>query len=228
MISESLQIITTRDGSHTIFVPCISEHYHSIFGAVRESTHIFIQAGFNFLSDRKSFSVFEIGFGTGLNALLTYVAAAKKRNKIIYHAIEKHPLDNRLLHDLNYTNFISDRKKSGNAFKLMHQAAWNTYVSIDPCFTIHKIKDDFLTYSPSFHYDVVYFDAFAPAKQPEMWRKENFNKIYHMLNPEGILVSYCVQGQVKRDLKTTGFHVEILHGPQGKRHMLRARKSVSG
>lgn len=228
MMSESLQLIITRDGSHTVFVPHLNEHYHSTFGAMRESMHIFIQEGFNCMGDRKSFSVFEIGFGTGLNALLTYAAAVKKKNSITYHAIEKHPLDNRVIHDLNYTNLISDRKKSGNAFKQIHQAAWDTYVSIDPCFTIHKIKADFLTYIPAFHYDVVYYDAFGPAKQPEMWRKENFNKIHRMLNPEGILVTYCVQGQVKRNLKATGFHVEILPGPAGKRHMLRARKSASG
>ncbi len=222
-MSESLQLITTRDGSHTIYVPRLNEHYHSTFGAANESTHIFIQAGFNCMGDRKSFSVFEIGFGTGLNALLTY-AACKNKNNIIYHAIEKHPLDNQLLHELNYTNYIFDRKMSVNAFKQIHQASWDTYVSINPCFTIHKIKADFLTYIPDFHYDVVYFDAFAPAKQPEMWRRKNFNKIYRMLNPRGILVTYCVQGQVKRNLRASGFHVEILPGPQGKRHILRARK----
>ena len=223
-MSEPLQLITTGDGSNTIFVPWLNEHYHSVYGAITESMHVFVEAGFNFLRECKSVSVFEIGFGTGLNALLTFEAAARRKTNTLYHTIEEHPLDKKLYMLLNYADLLPGPATTAEAFQKIHEATWDSYVSVGSGFTLHKIKSDFLTYNPVFHYDIVYFDAFAPAKQPEMWRKEHFKKLYQMLNPGGLLVTYCVQGQVKRNLKASGFYVETLPGPPGKREILRAWK----
>ncbi|MBN1158134.1 MAG: tRNA (5-methylaminomethyl-2-thiouridine)(34)-methyltransferase MnmD [Bacteroidales bacterium] len=222
--SGPLRIIMTADGSHTIFVPHLNESYHSTFGALTESMHVFIREGFHRLNGYESVSVFEIGFGTGLNALLTYLEAAKGRINICYHAIENQPLKSGIVDLLNYPDLLPGREVTAEIFDKMHRAAWDSYVPIGPGFTLHKIKADLSTYDPVFRSHIVYFDAFAPARQPEMWRKENFQKISNIMHPGGILVTYCVQGAVKRNLKATGFQVEILPGPPGKRHILRAMK----
>ncbi|MBN2481984.1 MAG: tRNA (5-methylaminomethyl-2-thiouridine)(34)-methyltransferase MnmD [Bacteroidales bacterium] len=222
-MSEPLHIRTTADGSHTVFFSQLNEHYHSTFGALTESMHVFIRAGFDCLSGYKAVTVFEVGFGTGLNALLTLIATAKNNCTTVYHTIEDHPLDEKLIHLLNYADLLPGRT-TVEIFHKLHRAPWDSCVHIDKRFILHKIKADFLVFNPGFHYDIVYFDAFAPAKQPEMWRKDNFEKIYTMLNPGGILVTYCVQGEVKRNIKATGFQLETLPGPPGKREMLRAKK----
>ena len=142
-----------------------------------------------------------------------------------YHAVEKHPMDLELIRRLNYAEMLPGSAYAGDIFLSLHQAPWEKLVPVSPRFKLHKARSDFAVFQPHFKYDVVYFDAFAPEKQPEMWQIEHFRNIFGMLNPAGLLVTYCVKGQVKRNLREAGFLVEVLQGPPGKRHMLRARKS---
>lgn len=223
-MSEALQIVQTDDGSSTVFVPFLNEHYHSRYGALAESLHIFIHEGFNSLGKRQVVSVFEVGFGTGLNALLTCMEAERQSIQVIYHTVEKYPLDKEIIRKLNYPDMICETGLTEHVFSGIHQAAWGRTVPITPRFTLLKVKADFAVFQPDYHYDLVYFDAFAPEKQPEMWRPEHFTRIYKKMNYKGVLVTYCVKGQVKRDLREAGFIVEVLPGPPGKRHMTRARK----
>jgi len=220
-MKSSFQLVTTGDGSHTLFVPHLNEHYHSKFGALSESLFIFINAGLKSVSGLSEISVFEIGFGTGLNAMLTLDFALENNKRINYHTIEQHPLDESIITSLNYAG------KPGMAsqyFLEIHKASWNEYIPITPKFMLHKILADFTSFEPGFRYDVIYFDAFAPDKQPEMWKPQLFVILASQLNPGGVLVTYCVKGEVKRALRNAGLTVQILPGPAGKRHILRAVK----
>lgn len=212
----------TDDGSATLFVPELNEHYHSVKGARTESQHIFIDMGLNASSATEP-RVLEIGFGTGLNALLTLEAAEKNRQKIHYTGVELYPLAWETIGQLGYSDHP--------LFKEIHTAPWEVDTPITPYFTLRKIQEDAtaLTHHSSLTtdhcYDVVYFDAFAPEKQPEMWSQELFSKIYVILEKGGILTTYCAKGVVRRMLQSTGFIVERLSGPPGgKREILRAQK----
>ena len=215
------ELIITSDGSHTIFVPELNEHYHSVYGAVQESTIIFIKNGFeNCKAD--PLNILEVGFGTGLNALLTAVQCWKGTRSVNYTSIEKNPLDEKIISSLNHHNFAGEHGRE--IFDLIHSAPWNIRVNICTNFTLKKVETDFTTDPPSDRYDLIYFDAFAPDKQPEMWTQEMFSGIAAVTNENGILVTYSAKGEVKRNLKACGFDVTLLPGPPGKRQMIRAVK----
>ena len=214
----------TADGSNTLFVPELDEHYHSVKGALTESQHIFIQMGLNH-SQAESPHVLEIGFGTGLNAFLTLLEAEKQQRKVCFTSIERYPLKEDIVRELGYPEIIAPEKSE--KFYALHTAPWNQFVEISPCFTLHKIEGDFTHFDFQSHYDVVYFDAFAPEKQPEMWSQPLFDRLYRQMNPGGILTTYCAKGVVRRMLQAAGFTVERLPGPPGgKREILRANKEI--
>jgi tRNA U34 5-methylaminomethyl-2-thiouridine-forming methyltransferase MnmC len=222
-MNNSFQTVMTGDGSYTLYIPDLNEYYHSKFGAVNESLHIFINAGIKNCKGTGDISVYEAGFGTGLNALLTLQFANDSGRKVIYHAIEKYPLSEDVAVGLNYATSLP----FDGYFRHMHSSPWNEYTAIAGNFILHKIQADLAAYMPDFSYDIIYFDAFAPEKQPYLWEYEIFERLAGRLNEGGMLVTYCVKGDVKRALRKTGLNVEILPGPPGKRHMLRAVKPYS-
>jgi tRNA U34 5-methylaminomethyl-2-thiouridine-forming methyltransferase MnmC len=207
----------TADGSHTLFLPEMNEHYHSTNGAIQETKHVYIEAGLN-QCRKAEIQVLELGFGTGLNALLTAVEAEKRGIKVSYTGLEKFPLPQEIILQLNYSE--TDK----NLFQLIHQAVWGNPSAISPYFQLTKIQTDFLAFDFSNSYDVVYYDAFAPDKQPEVWSQELFGKIFSAINPGGILTTYSAKGNIRRMMQQTGFVVERIPGPPGKREMLRGKK----
>lgn len=217
-----MELEKTADGSYTLFVPELDEHYHSVKGALTESEHIFINMGLKH-SSAKEPNILEIGFGTGLNAFLTSLEAKKENRNIRYTTIEKYPLEMDIIKHLDYPELIAPTEKE--MFYSIHTAEWNTPQKISENFIIEKIKGDFTNFKFRKGYDIIYFDAFAPEKQPEMWSQEFFNNLYDVLNNNGILTTYCAKGSVRRMLKEAGFSVERLAGPPGgKREILRGTK----
>lgn len=217
-----MELEQTADGSHTLYVPELDEHYHSVKGALTESQHIFIEMGLKH-SPATEPRILEIGLGTGLNAFLTLLTAEETRRKVHYTGIERFPLTAETVHRLNYPSMIGKGHEA--AYYAIHQAAWETDCALSPYFTLHKIKGDFTHYDFAKGYDIIYFDAFAPEKQPEMWKQPLFDTLYNVLNDEGILTTYCAKGAVRRMLQAAGFTVERLPGPpRGKREILRATK----
>ncbi|HEX2395467.1 MAG TPA: tRNA (5-methylaminomethyl-2-thiouridine)(34)-methyltransferase MnmD [Bacteroidales bacterium] len=218
-----MNIIITGDGSHTILVPGLNEHYHSTFGAITESKHIFLNTGLKKFTGRTRITIFEVGFGTGLNAFLTCIEAKKLSLSVEYHSLEKYPLEPAFALSLNYPSMI-DSASANNLFRQLHSTPWDEAICINENFKLHKIKADLTEYEHKKNYDLVYFDAFGPDKQPELWTAEIFTKIYRSLNKGSMLVTYSVKGEVRRALSSAGFIVEKLPGPEGKREILRAVK----
>jgi len=218
-----LTIKKTADGSHTLFVPALDEHYHSINGALTESKHVFIENGLNLFGEKKAISILEIGFGTGLNALLTYVEAKRRDLRIHYTAIERYPLKKEYIERLNFPDLIETETPF---FHFLHDCDWEKDVIIDAHFTLHKIENDLTKHRFNRKFDLIYFDAFAPDKQPEMWTPEIFTHLFEQTNEKGILTTYCAKGSVRRMLQTAGYTTERLPGPPGKREMLRGRKNI--
>ena len=227
---EKNKLIITADGSHTIYVPNLNEHYHSVNGAIQEAKHVYIEAGLNQCT-LPAISVLEIGFGTGLDALLTCMEADKRNIQIKYTGIEKHPLPEEIHSQLNYPGYFEgefiDHTRIETLFRKIHQATWGEWLAITPLFSANKIETDIRTYTLPDAYDVVYYDAFGPDKQPEVWSQEIFDKLFAAMNPEGILTTYCAKGEVRRMLLRAGFSTERIPGPPGKRQMLRAKKMKS-
>jgi tRNA U34 5-methylaminomethyl-2-thiouridine-forming methyltransferase MnmC len=213
------EIITTLDGSHTLYISEMDEHYHSTNGAIDESLHVFVRAGFDYCLKTEPI-VFEVGFGTGLNALLTALRSEEKRIRTTYITIEKYPLDDSVLSALNYPAIAGG--KADTLFSSIHQGSWNEMVTITEWFKILKIEADLCTYEPSVKADIIYFDAFAPSKQPEMWIPDVIQKIARLVSRGGIFVTYSAKGEVRRMLQSNGFRVELLPGAKGKREMIRA------
>ena len=217
-----MNIEPTADGSNTLFVPELNEHYHSIKGALTESEHIFIRMGLEH-HPSPSPRVLEIGFGTGLNAFLTLLYADKTQRTVHYTSLERYPVAPELISHLGYPKRICPERAVD--FYALHRAAWEEDIPLTPYFTLHKVQTDFTTYDFPDAYDVIYFDAFAPEKQPEMWTQDLFARLYHSLRPGGILTTYCAKGIVRRTLQAVEFTVERLPGPpEGKREILRASK----
>lgn len=231
----------TADGSATLFVPELDEHYHSVKGALTESSHIFIDMGLK-TSAAPSPRILEIGFGTGLNALLTLIEAEKSGRQVHYTGIELYPLPWETVEKLGYTNeeqSTISNEQAAQWMKALHTSPWGEDVRITPHFTLRKIQGDFTSmecpspiadHSPSIAdhsplFSLIYFDAFAPEKQPEMWTQELFDRLYVMMEKDEILTTYCAKGVVRRMLQAAGFTVERLPGPPGgKREILRAKK----
>lgn len=221
---DALKLVVTNDGSNSIFSEKFNQQYHSLHGALQESMHVFINAGLHFKqTTTKEISILEIGFGTGLNALLTLNEAAKSSTKINFTTIEKYPLDNDIIEHLNYGSIIL-MDNSSAFFNQIHTCNWNVIHEINNLFSIKKLKTDFEEIDFINEFDIIYFDAFAPNAQPELWTISMFEKMYDALKTNGILVTYCAKGEVKRNLKVAGFQIESLPGPVGKREMTRAIK----
>jgi tRNA U34 5-methylaminomethyl-2-thiouridine-forming methyltransferase MnmC len=224
-VLQSPQIVKTADGSDTIYLPELDETYHSIFGAVQEAQHIFISNGIAMVK-KQEVTVLEIGFGTGLNALLTARFATENQMKIEYNCIEKFPLERELILQLNYAGHTSHNEL---LFQKIHEAEWEKSIQINPNFTIKKIHDDILR--PEIQIgrgiDIIYFDAFSPSKQSEIWDEKVFKLLFETLNINGLLVTYSSAGLVKRALRSAGFKVKRLNGPPGKHHILLATKEIA-
>jgi len=224
-LEKEIILKTTGDGSFTLYVPDLDEHYHSMNGAVQESQHVYIAVGLshyirtNYTINKglhTEIKVLEFGFGTGLNAYLTALEAEKQKIKIRYVAIEKSPLPQEITSQLNYS------PENPLLFQEMHQSGWGIPVSIKPYFILQKLAIDFYAFDFPDRYDVVYYDAFAPDKQPEVWSHKLFNKLFSSMNPGGILTTYCAKGNIRRMMQEAGFTVERIPGAAGKREMLRA------
>jgi len=215
------KLILTQDGSHTLYVPGMDEHYHSRFGALTESKHIFINAGLASLPPGE-ISVLEVGFGTGLNALLTALHAGREKIRVSYTTLEKYPLDPSLVSLLNYGTLTGEG--GGELLRAIHKAPWNTLMAITEWFALEKRQTDLTAEAPSGVYDLVYFDAFGPDKQPEIWSAEVFSKISDVSSPGTVFVTYSAKGALKRMLRSKGFEVNLLPGPPGKRCITRAVK----
>jgi len=218
------KIILTGDGSHSISVPELNVAYHSIHGAIQESLHVFIEAGFRHQIRQlpgKQIAILEVGFGTGLNALLTAIAAEKMERSIYYVALEPNPLNKEEFYSLNYCELLGRRDRQED-FLRMHECEWNKIISVTEELLMYKSDSLLQTFEGRTKFHLIYFDAFAPNAQPQLWTKEVFDKMYSILQPGGILVTYCSKGEVRSNMITAGFEVEKLPGPPGKREMIRA------
>ena len=216
------EIRVTGDGSKTIFLPELNETYHSSNGAVQESRHIFIQNGLELAEKGEVIRILEVGFGTGLNALLSAMWAEKNNQSIHYTGIESKPLPPELCFQLDYPRIIG--QISEKIYDELIRCDWEMDNQLSTHFSIQKRKvkiQDFVALEPI---DLIYFDAFGPRVQAEMWDITILDKMFQSLNSGGSLVTYCAQGQFKRDLKAVGFSLESLPGPPGKREMTRATK----
>lgn len=218
------KIINTGDGSKTLFIPEMDEQYHSVNGAITESEFVYLDKGFR--HNQSPYPVvLEIGFGTGLNALLTAIEAEKTKRKTTYITLEKFPVKPEEIQQLNYGNLISEQAEK--LFSDLHQKEWNLKSRISPYFDIQKLKTDLTQFDfdeiPVV--DVIYYDAFGPDKQPEMWDEEIFRSLYGISKQNTTLVTYSAKGEIRRRLERSGFLTERLPGPPGKRQMLRATKS---
>ncbi|MFP5041257.1 tRNA (5-methylaminomethyl-2-thiouridine)(34)-methyltransferase MnmD [Parasediminibacterium sp. JCM 36343] len=217
------EIEITRDGSNTVAIPELNVTYHSRHGAVQESRHIYIEAALQYALPTiktDTVSVFEMGFGTGLNALLTLQDATKLGRKIDYYAIELYPLTLEESGALKYDNQLG----TGHLLMQLHQAAWGEPVCINEYFTINKSLQSLLNINISKCFDVIYFDAFAPTVQPELWTEEVFKLMYALTNTNGVLVTYSSKVSVRKALQAAGFWVEKIRGPIGKAEITRAIK----
>lgn len=218
----NFELEITEDGSHTLFVPELNEHYHSTNGAIQEAKHIFIESALNHCS-LNEIKILEIGFGTGLNAFMTMLEAEKRNLSINFTTLELNPIPLSKIENLNYPTLINESKKE--LFFKLHSTEWNQLCPITPNFSICKRLIDFSNpdnFTTTDKFDIIYFDAFGPDKQPEMWQHKTFEKIYSLMNIGGILTTYSAKGVIRRMLQSIGFKVERLPGPPGKREMLRA------
>ena len=213
--------IETDDGSHSLYVESLDEHYHSTKGALQESRHVFIEAGLK-QKTASPLNVLEIGMGTGLNALLTFADRVKEQ-EIFYTALEKYPLPEAVTEKLNYAQLVGVGKEK---LSRIHRSAWGSWQEIGPGFHLYKVEIDLHSWKPTETYDLVYFDAFGPDKQPDMWSVPIYRTIYNAMNPNGLLLTYTAKGAVRRGLQEVGFEVERLQGPPGKKHMTRAVKRL--
>ena len=223
----SLKVIATADGSHTLRNEDLAETYHSSHGAIQESKHVFIANGFEFYVSHGTpveVSILEIGFGTGLNALLTLQRAIENQINVKYTSIEPFPVPAEVWRQLNYAQLLG----LTDAYEKLHQSSWDLPAEIHPHFHLQKRKtalEDITSFSTDF--DIVYYDAFSPAKQPSLWTLAVLEKVVTALKDGGMFVTYCAKGALKRNLKALGLVTESLPGPPGKREMVRATKSVA-
>lgn len=230
-------IILTKDGSETIRKEGSGITYHSIHGALEESKHVYIEAGLEYWRKENpsanSVRIFEMGFGTGLNALLTALKAESLELKIFYTSIDNEPLQTDEVNSLNYGELLNAK----DLFKKIHAIPWLNKIEhtgssaktsqIDNSFCLEKRIENIIELTDNNLYDVIYFDAFAPTAQPELWTEEVFSKMYSILAPGGCLVTYCSKSIIRRAMMAAGFHVTKPQGPWGKREMVRAFKKGS-
>ncbi|MDW8853047.1 tRNA (5-methylaminomethyl-2-thiouridine)(34)-methyltransferase MnmD [Flavobacterium sp. MMLR14_040] len=218
------EIIKTLDGSTTIHLKEWDECYHSKHGAIQEAKHVFIKNGLSLFGD-KPVSILEIGFGTGLNAFITFLESNKKQQKMDYVGVEAYPVDASEVLEMNYVTELG-ALEFDNIFEKMHKCEWDMKTEISASFSLTKRKQFFDEIDDYEIFDLIYFDAFGYRVQPELWSTEIFQKMYNSLKPNGVLVTYAARGVVKRSMISVGFTVEKLAGPPGKREMFRATKST--
>ncbi|SRR5258706_44241 len=224
---SNVEIITTSDGSHSLRNIELDETYHSTHGAIQESVHVFIRNGLMFFENQNrpvEIRVLEVGFGTGLNALLTLKYTLGSKLQIHYTSLEAHPVDDKTIQQLNYPEILG-LKGAASLFQKVHAASWTQEDAILSNFVLKKqlgrLQDIDLGTE---QFDLIYFDAFAPAKQPELWEIGMLGKIEQSMKPGAVFVTYCAKGQLKRDLRSLGLRVETLPGAPGKKEMVRALK----
>lgn len=220
MINNNQKIITTEDGSHSLFLEEIDESYHSTHGAIQESRHIFILNALSEISKSK-ISILEMGFGTGLNAALALAYAQEHHKEITYTTIEKFPLSTEIYSQLNYAEKC---RISEPQFQELHSSKWGEWQNIDSSFKLLKVHGNMEEWEEALAYDIIFFDAFSPDKQPELWNEGVFEHMYNSAKDGAILTTYCAKGAVRRTMQKAGFRVERLKGPPGKREILRAKK----
>ncbi|WP_194774937.1 tRNA (5-methylaminomethyl-2-thiouridine)(34)-methyltransferase MnmD [Pararhodonellum marinum] len=226
-MERKVKLITTEDGSHSLFVPELNETYHSFHGAFRESYHVFILYGLEVWHAKNRTTVpirvFEMGFGTGLNAWMAQIWAEQNLIPMLYHTVEPFPIEKEIYEQLNYAEIDEGFSHYGHFLEMLHAAPWGIGEPLTPYFNMKKEKitlEEVQLY-PS---DVIFYDAFAPNKQPELWTKEMLEKVVESMKAGAVFVTYCAKGQVKRDLADLGLHVETIPGPPGKKEMTRAWK----
>jgi tRNA U34 5-methylaminomethyl-2-thiouridine-forming methyltransferase MnmC len=221
-------LIVTKDGSHSVAIPELKVSYHSVYGAIQESLHVFIESGLKYWFEQHRAAsrcvIFEMGFGTGLNALLSILEANRLQRKVMYETVEAFPLEDSITKHLNYCEALAEVSWQP-VFEALHSGEWNKVLQITDLFSFKKIKAALADYTPGEPINIIYYDAFAPAAQPELWTKEVFEQLLHMLAPDGMLVTYCSKGDVRRALLAAGFSVEKIPGPPGKREMIRAKNN---
>lgn len=218
------ELFQTGDGSWTFHLPEWNEQYHSKHGAVQEALHVFIEAGLHyFVNSRKqrTVSILEMGFGTGLNALLTFQAASQHSYMVEYHGVEAYPISLADAHTLNYSDLVSNAEL---IFPQLHSLSWETLHELSKDFQLKKYQRLFSEVNFNALFDIIYYDAFGARVQPELWTESIFESMYKALKKGGVLVTYSAKGSVRRALQTVGFEVSRLPGPPGKREMLRAEK----
>ncbi len=219
---HSFELFLTEDGSHSIFSAKYKVPYHSRHGAIIETNHVFIEAGLKPKLNQKTVNVLDIGFGTGLNAFMSLLESNKNASSIYYEAVEAYPIKKEIVDVFNYAALLDAAQDS---FLQLHTLEWGQQYALTDKFTFKKLLNTFEDFTSQNTFDIVYFDAFAPSAQPTLWETGLLSKMYALLNPDGVLVTYCAQGQFKRNLKAVGFSIEPLPGPPGKREMTRARKA---
>lgn len=215
-----IELILTKDGSHTLYNSELGVWHHSVNGALQESIRIYIELGlWSKAQADKEIRIFEMGFGTGLNTLLTFIEAQKHDYQINYTTLEAFPLQSEKYRALNYDSLLGS-----NVLQPLHELAWNQQHEVTKNFSLTKVQEDLLAYQFTQKMDLVYFDAYSPNTQPELWTEEVFRKIYESLNEGGILTTYCSKTVVRKALVAAGFIVEKHPGPRGKREVLKAIK----
>ena len=227
MTHRAPELHTTEDGSLTLYAPTFGEHYHSMHGAVQESEYIYLGLA---LRERMSswregdapLRLFEVGFGTGLNALLSWREAEERHILLQYYSIEKFPITPEIYEALHYEGLGQEREVKDQLLRL-HTAPWDEAVELSPFFTLYKLRGDLTTCTFPERLSVIYYDAFSPESQPELWAEELFQRLGKVACSGAILSTYCAKGEVRRRLQRSGFLVERLPGPPGKREVLRGR-----
>jgi len=216
-IKRKLKLIKTSDGSHSIFDTEQDEIYHSRYGAIQESLHIFINNGLK-ICDKKNIKILEVGLGTGLNLLLTYLHSVDKN--IQYYSLEPFPIPFEIISKINYEKILPV-----NILHFIHNHSNQQEIFLRENFSFSNYECEFLSFDSCHKFDIIYFDAFSPRVQPKMWEPVNFKKAYKLLNKEGFLITFCAKGEVKRNLKKEGFKLTHPKGPFGKREITLAFKS---
>ena len=226
-MDREMKIVTTQDGSHSLYLPSIDESYHSLHGAYRESIHVFLLYGLEYWvahnPKKQPIRIFEVGFGTGLNAWLSLIWAEQNQVPMLYHTIDPYPIPEEIYSQLNYTEIDQGLSHFRPYFNQLHQAEWDKGDVVSQYFNMKKDKTT-LQDVQLYDMDIVYFDAFAPRKQPELWTKEILARVVEAMNPGAVLVTYCAKAQVRKDLAELGLEVQIQPGPPGKKEMTRAVK----
>lgn len=213
----------TADGSPTLYMEVFNEYYHSKHGAVQEAKHVYLKKGLAYWQSLHPQStlctIFEMGLGTGLNAVLTAEEALKQTLPIHYHSIEAYPLSSAELNEAKFSSFYQGKEKQ--LYTAIHDCPWGKDVEISTYFTLHKIHSLLQNYTPQQTFDVVYYDAFGARSQPEIWEDSCFDALVSAMNPGGVFVTYSAKGSVRRALEKRGLVVELVPGPPGKREMIR-------